>query len=71
MRTYEFRCRTCGRHFEVPDIDSETDQVPKCPYCHSLDAELRLSSIFAPKQKNSSEVSMASTDNCGSPGPFS
>ena len=71
MHTYEFRCRTCGRHFEVPDLDSETDQVPECPYCHSRDAELKLSSLFAPKEKLSAEVSVADAGNCGSPGPFS
>ena len=71
MVTYEFRCRTCGRHFELTEAMAESEQLPECPYCHSRDAELKLSSLFAPKEKLSAEVSEADASNCGSPGPFS
>ena len=71
MRTYQYRCRTCGRHFEITNSNSDTEQDPECPYCHSRDSELNLSSLFAPQEKRPATTRMATTSNCGSPGPFS
>jgi len=71
MHTYQYRCRTCGRHFEVNSSNSESEQGPECPYCQSTDCELNLSSLFAPEKKFDKPPKLATASNCGSPGPFS
>ena len=71
MNTYEYRCRTCGRHFKINPSNSESDQVPECPYCQSRDAELKLSSLSAPEEKIPTTASPETASYCGSPGPFS
>jgi putative FmdB family regulatory protein len=71
MHTYQYRCRTCGRHFEITSSDSESEQVPECPYCQSKDIELNLSSLFGRAKKTTPVAEMAPAGNCGSPGPFS
>jgi putative FmdB family regulatory protein len=71
MRTYEYRCRTCGRHFEITNSDSESEQTPECPYCQSRDIELNLSSLFGRAKKTTTVARAETADNCGSPGPFS
>jgi hypothetical protein len=50
--------------------DSECEQVPECPYCQGQDIELRLSALFAPKEKLATAASQPSASNCGSPGTF-
>jgi|GEM_PF-4868522 len=42
MRTHQYRCRTCGRHFEMTISDSECEQVPECPYCQGQDIDMKL-----------------------------
>jgi len=75
MPNYQFRCRSCGRHFELTTSNSDDDKGPECPYCQSQDVELKLSSLFVTRERpvqvvaTTKESSTAS--NCGSPGPFS
>ncbi len=71
MRTYQYRCRTCGRHFEITNSDSDSEQGPECPYCQSKDIELKLSSLFSWAKKAPPPAKAAPSGNCGSPGPFS
>jgi putative FmdB family regulatory protein len=71
MRTYQYRCRTCGRHFETDSSDSDNEQGPECPYCQSKDIELKLSSLFGLVKKTVPVTTTAPAGNCGSPGPFS
>ena len=71
MHAYQYRCRTCGRHFEITNSDSDNEQDPECPYCQSEDIELNLSSLFGRAIKTTLAASAAPAGNCGSPGPFS
>jgi len=71
MHTYQYRCRTCGRHFEITNADLESEQNSECPYCQSKDIELDLSSLFGRATKTTQATRMAPAGNCGSPGPFS
>jgi putative FmdB family regulatory protein len=71
MHTYKYRCRTCGRHFEITNSDSDSEQDPECPYCQSKDVELNLSSLFGRVIKITlTHKAAAPAGNCGSPGPF-
>ncbi len=71
MRTYQYRCRTCGRHFEITNSGSDSEQSLECPYCQSQDIELKLSSLFGLVKKTIPLAKAAPASNCGSPGPFS
>ncbi|MBZ5724017.1 MAG: zinc ribbon domain-containing protein [Acidobacteriia bacterium] len=54
MPMYEYRCRKCGRYFEMLRRMAEADRDLECPECRSGEVE-RLFSAF-------------STVGCGSPG---
>jgi len=71
MQTYKYRCRTCGRHFEINSADPDNEQDPECPYCQSEDIELNLSSFFGRAIKTTLDTNAVPAGNCGSPGPFS
>ena len=72
MHTYQYRCRTCGRHFEITNSDSDREQNSESPYCQSKDIELNLSSLFGRAVKTALAAKAEEpTGNCGSPGPFS
>lgn len=44
MPIYEFKCRNCGRVFEVFFQSRENYSLPRCPECESLTTE----KIFSP-----------------------
>jgi putative FmdB family regulatory protein len=46
MPLYEYRCRTCGKGFELLRRMSEADRDVQCPDCRSEEIE-RLLSTFA------------------------
>jgi len=46
MPLYEYRCRTCGKTFEMLRRMKDADQDLKCPDCLSEEVE-RLLSTFA------------------------
>jgi putative FmdB family regulatory protein len=46
MPLYEYRCRTCGKGFELLRRMSEADRDLQCPDCRSEEIE-RLFSTFA------------------------
>ena len=71
MHTYQYRCRTCGRHFEITPSNSDNEQNSECPYCQSKDIELDLSSLFGRATKTTVTAETEPAGNCGSPGPFS
>lgn len=54
MPIYEYRCRDCGKEFEiVAAITQLADLEPKCPDCGSTSVERRWSSVFAVTSKKS------------------
>jgi putative FmdB family regulatory protein len=46
MPLYEYRCRTCGKNFEILRRMSDADRDLQCPECRSEEIE-RLFSTFA------------------------
>jgi len=44
MPLYEFKCRTCGRHFETL-LFASSKSTPLCPACDSSDVEKQYSSF--------------------------
>jgi putative FmdB family regulatory protein len=48
MPTYEYRCKKCGKQFEVTlRIERHERTKPKCPKCGSRSNEQLFSSFFA------------------------
>src|SRR3989337_1752274 len=45
MPLYEYKCNSCGQHFEKMVRFSELDQRPDCPNCHSSETRKQLSSF--------------------------
>ena len=43
MPLYEYKCRTCGRIFELLVRSSDDDQVLKCEYCDGTDIKQLIS----------------------------
>jgi putative FmdB family regulatory protein len=70
MLPLQYRCRTCGRHFEIISSNSENEKVPECPYCQSQDIEFTHYSVLTSVEKLDAAASLASASNCGSPGLF-
>jgi len=46
MPLYEYRCRTCGKSFEMLQRMADADRELECPDCRSAEIE-RLLSTFA------------------------
>ncbi len=47
MPIYEYRCRDCGKSFEMIRSLKDADKDLKCPGCHSCTVERLLSSFSA------------------------
>lgn len=47
MPLYEYRCRDCGKVFELLRPMSEADQNLECPGCHSSKIERQFSTFAA------------------------
>ena len=45
MPIYEYRCRECGKSFEMLRSMKEADKDLECPACHSRQVERQLSSF--------------------------
>lgn len=54
MPVYEYRCRDCGKEFEIIALLGELEDLkPKCTGCGSRKVERRWSSVFAVTSKKS------------------
>ena len=52
MPVYEYRCRGCGKRFEITAHLAERDKLAICPKCHSKKVEVVISSFTcAPPRK--------------------
>ena len=47
MPIYEYRCRDCGKSYEMLSGMQEADKDLECPECHSHAVERQLSSFSA------------------------
>lgn len=62
MPMYEYRCRECGRAFEMLRRMSDSDRDLKCPSCDSEQVERQISACAV------SFGSAAGSSGCGSSG---
>lgn len=53
MPIYEYKCRKCGREFEVSRSMTETSSTASCPSCGSQETERVYSSVYAKTSKKS------------------
>jgi putative FmdB family regulatory protein len=52
MPVYEYRCKECGKKFEVTAHLDERDKLARCPKCESKQVEIVFSSFTcAPPKK--------------------
>ncbi len=63
MPIFEFKCQTCGKHFEVLTSNANKDQV-RCPECASAEVKQLLSS-FSTAGGKASAYSASNCDTCG------
>ena len=61
MPLYEYKCDECGKSFD--ELVSHPDDPVECPFCHSRNAEKKMS-VFAASMGSSSG---ASATPCGAP----
>lgn len=45
MPLYDYRCKKCGRRFEIDAHLAERDKLAVCPKCHSKKVEVVISSF--------------------------
>jgi putative FmdB family regulatory protein len=54
MPTYAFRCRDCGRRFELTfaSIAAYAQAEPACPHCHSRDLARIITDVALPRTEH-------------------
>ena len=65
MPIYEYICENCGTDFEKMMRFDQSDQMPACPKCTSIETRKRLS-LFSSKGSGESLTEKASSGGCSS-----
>ncbi|MBI9044337.1 MAG: zinc ribbon domain-containing protein [Anaerolineaceae bacterium] len=70
MPLFEYQCQTCEENFEKRVSFSESDVLPECPQCGSIETRKKIS-VFATGGGVSFNGVTSTGSGCGSSGGFS